>query len=99
MAIIDKIRFRDVDQNEKREIERIHSRLGVFTSIAPKRPLTPTELEEQKRLQEILVELKGGDEVCEPVFVLVRDLFNASEGILGALLVNHQDGQLVDLDE
>lgn len=99
MAIIEHIRFRDIDQNEKAEVDRIRTQLGLFKAIEQKRPLTTTELDEQTRLNEIIAELKAGGEVCEPLFIGVRDLFNASEGILGAPLVNHESGVMVQLDE
>lgn len=99
MAIIEHIRFRDIDQKEKAEVDRIRTQLGLFKAIEAKRPLTITELDEQTRLNEIIAELKAGGEVCEPLFIGVRDLFNASEGILGAQLVNHESGVMLQLDE
>ncbi|CAN7557377.1 hypothetical protein LJR225_004067 [Phenylobacterium sp. LjRoot225] len=101
MAIIDNIRFRDIDQREKREIQRIESRLGVLRTTAPKRPLNHEEIDEERRLKEIAAELKADPtEVCDPLYVGVRDLFNASDGILGRPLGNHVAGKLpIDDDD
>ncbi|MEO8751435.1 MAG: hypothetical protein ABI624_02025 [Casimicrobiaceae bacterium] len=105
MSDITNIRYRDIAEGEKTEHDRLEARLTQLGNIAGRRGgLTPDELAEQVRVKAVLAAQKAeGTELCGRLFVGVRDLFNASPGLLGGYLHNHVDGvlkgQQPDLDD
>jgi hypothetical protein len=96
MVAITNIRYRDIAQDEGAERDRLKARLDQLSKIAGKsRGLTPDEEKEKARIAAVLEALeKGNSELCERLFVGVRDLFNASPGLLGGFLNNHVNGVL-----
>lgn len=96
MVAVTKIGFRDIDQRERRERERVANRLGQLQKIEENRKnLSTDERAELNRLTAILETIHNDDtECCDPLFVGIRDLFNLSPGILNVQLNNHDHGVL-----
>ena len=96
MVDIPRIRYRDIAHDEASQRERLAARLGQLKKIEENRKnLTSEERRELNRITEVLEVIKGdASELCEPLFVGVRDLFNASPGLLDGYLGNHHDGVL-----
>ena len=96
MVAITNIRYRDIDKAEGAERERLANRLGQLAKMEDsRRHLTPDEADDKARIGAILDKIAADDsEVCNPLFVTVRDLFNASPGLLSGFLGNHVDGVL-----
>jgi hypothetical protein len=95
MSIIN-IRFRDLARREQVELERLTSRLGQFNAMRKNgRNLSSEEAAELERLQRVrrTVDEKS-NELCDPLFVGLRDLFNSNPGILNFRLENHVEGVL-----
>lgn len=95
------IRFRDIAQRERSERDRLARRRGQLLKIEEvKKILSTDESAERVRITAILEAIKDpSTELCEPLFVGIRDLFNGSPGILGAFLGNHdKDGILLGYD-
>ena len=96
MVAITRIRYRDIAQAELAERARLANRLGQLAKIEENRKiLTAEEQAEKARISAILAIVgEDKDELCEPLFVGVRDLFNASPGLLDGFLDNHENGVL-----
>ena len=96
MTEITKIRYRDIAQDEVAERDRLQARLDQLVKIKDKsRGLNSVEVGELGRITLVLeVKKKHTSELCERLFVGVRDLFNASPGLLGFVLRNHDNGVL-----
>src|SRR5207248_2952965 len=91
------IHFRDIEQREKDERNRLANRLGQFNTMEKNgKNLSTDEQAERKRISDILQAIADDpNEVCDPLFVGVRDLFNSSAGFLSATLENpHEHGRL-----
>ena len=98
MTDITNIRYRDIAQDEGAERDRLQARLDQLDKIAGKsRGLNSEEKGELKRITAVLglINKNNNKELCERLFVGVRDLFNTSPGLLGFLLKNHDNGILV----
>jgi hypothetical protein len=99
MSEITNIRYRDIAKSEAEERDRLKARLDQLNKIFAKQGLTPDEEKEQTRIAAVLAVIKDDNtEMCERLFLGVRDLFNASPGLLGAFLNNHADGVLKGTD-
>jgi hypothetical protein len=96
MGAITNICFRDIAERETAERKRLDSRLDQLKAIKKTRKiLSDDERVEMERLAAIKKILDDEtNEVCEPLVVGIRDLFNESPGILGAWLKNHDEGVL-----
>jgi hypothetical protein len=96
MAAITHIRYRDIATSEPIEAARLKARFDQLEKIAARsRGLTPDEDKEKTRIDAVLKAKKENTtELCEPLFVAVRDLFNESPGLLGGFFDNHADGIL-----
>jgi hypothetical protein len=93
MVDITQIKYRDIAQNERIERERLRARLAQLTKIsspATNRTLSPDEATELARITEVLKVIDHEKtELCERLFVGIRDLFNQSSGLLGHEIFNH----------
>ncbi len=94
-------RFRDIAEREIKTREELDSRLTQITEIKTTRGYnTLEEQAERQRIFDILAEIakKGrkADEVCDPLFVSARRLFN--EGMLTYRLLAHNNGFLIFSD-
>ena len=101
-----RIEFRDVRLAEKAERDRLRNRLSQLERIQKARStLSSAEATEDARIRKILATIKDHpEELCDPRFVGLRDLFNprhaATENrrtqveILGVRLNNHDHGIL-----
>ncbi|MBW8840890.1 MAG: hypothetical protein JF608_03595 [Sphingomonadales bacterium] len=98
MAVaITKIRYRDIANAEDKARSDIANRLAQLAAIKHnRRSLSDAEAKEQHRLQEIsdLINDPELGEVCDPLFVTVRDMFNGNPGLLSGYLDNHEGGIL-----
>ena len=96
MVAITQIRHRDIDLAELAERDRLAARLGQLKKIEENRKnLSSAEHQEMQRIKAVLAVIAGDkSELCEPLFVGVRDLFNSSPGLLGFYLSNHVSGVL-----
>ncbi len=96
MVAITQIRYRDIDLAELAERDRLAARLGQLKKIEENRKnLSSAERQEMKRIEAVLDIIgKDNSELCEPVFVGARDLFNSSLGLLDGYLNNHASGVL-----
>ncbi|MBN3760739.1 hypothetical protein [Burkholderia sp. Ac-20365] len=100
------IRFRDIVFAETAEIAQLRNRISQLDRIKANRAaLSASEDDEYLRVGSILATLEAfpEDEVCDPRFVAMRDLFNRSMAsspkqpqpcILGVKLANHAGGKL-----
>ena len=93
-----KTRFRDIAEREIKTREELDSRLTQITEIKATRGYnTLREQEEGQRILALLNEIRKknrkADEVCEPLFVGARKLFN--EGMLTYRLLAHNNGFLI----
>jgi len=96
MSQIEKIRYRDLATTEADARRRLRTRLDQLEKIA-KHPgrLSDEERDEKERIEKVLAAIDGNEgELCERLYVGVRDLFNASPGLLGNYIGNHADGIL-----
>jgi hypothetical protein len=94
MVAITKIHYSDILQAEALERAKLADRLAQLAKIERSRGmLSAAERDEQKRLEAIqnIVNDPKNKELCDPLFVTVRDLFNASPGLLGSYLGNHDE--------
>lgn len=96
MSNITDIRYRDIAKAETAERSKLQARLDQLKTIINKgRVLTEDEEKEKARIEAVLEVISKDDtELCERLFVGVRDLFNASPGLLGGHLHNHVKGVL-----
>lgn len=95
MVAVTRIRFRDLDERERAERSRIAKRLGHLEQSSKDRKLSTEEIAEVNRLKDIQAAIKSHPtEVCDPLFVGIRDLFNETPGLLEAVLKNHAHGVL-----
>jgi hypothetical protein len=92
MAAVTLIRFRDIDQRERAERVRIASRRSSLEARKNRTPDESAELGRLLKIEDVLA--KDPTELCDPLFVGVRDLFDANPGILGGILLNHEHGVL-----
>lgn len=99
MVAITNIRFRDLEVAERAERERLANRLGQLKKIFENRHnLSSDETAEKDRIEDVLNAVaEDDDELCNPLFVGARDLFNASPGVLGGYLKNHRKGVLAGI--
>jgi hypothetical protein len=96
MRDVTKIHFRDIEAAEQRELDYLTNRKQQLLNLEANRPgLTSDEEKELARVSAILAITDEGGEVTDPLFVGIRDLFNANVGILGALFKTHKNGRLV----
>jgi hypothetical protein len=91
MAAIPSIRYRDIAEAEKAELARLTARSHQLETVLKTRTPTADEEKEKHRIDAVRAAKKKG-ELCERLFVSVRDLFDASPGLLGGVLDNHDDG-------
>lgn len=93
MAVaITKIRYRDIANAETRAQAAIANRLAQLTQMKhTRRTLSDAERKEEERLEKITKLLGNSalNEVCDPLFVTVRDMFNGNPGLLSGYLDNH----------
>jgi hypothetical protein len=95
MSIIPKISYRDMVQAESDSRVKITLRKEQLEKIKQRgRGLTPQEINELARLKAVADALNTNEELCEKLFVGVRDLFNANAGLLGRQMYNHIAGVL-----
>ena len=86
------ILYRDIARNEFLERETLRTRLDQLKKIEKSsRTLNPDERVEMARIKSVLEALKHSEwsELCNRLFVGVRDMFNQSPGLLGGKLENH----------
>ena len=96
MRDVSQIHFRDLAKREHLEGDRLKNRQQQLLNLEKNRPgLNSDEEKELHRIQDILKAIDAHKGNCDPVFVGVRDLFNANAGILGAELKGHEQGKLV----
>ena len=97
MFAITLIRYRDIANSERPARDRLATRLGILKKAEEnRRNLTRDEKDDKARIEAVLAAIEADDtELCEPLFVGARDLFNASPGLLGGYLHNHVGGQLL----
>jgi hypothetical protein len=93
MAVnISKVRFGDLPEREKAAEEYLRDKWRKYKArIAQSKPLNKSDQKEFNRIDAIIKVLKG-PELCDPLYLGVRELFNASPGILGMPLGNHTNG-------
>jgi hypothetical protein len=97
MVAITNIRYRDIARAESDARFRLRARLEqLATSVQRGRVLSDVEQLEQARLKAVdaAVSAGGSGELCDPLFITVRDLFNISPGLLNGTVDNHADGVL-----
>jgi hypothetical protein len=92
MLNVTKIRFGDVSRREIDERDRTTKRIEQLDQYESVRVLSQDETDERNRLTQIrdLVD-DNWDEVCEPLFVGIRELFNQKLGVLGVQLKAHSE--------
>ena len=96
MRDVTKIHFRDLAANEQNELDMLINRQQQLLNLEKNRPgLTSDEEKELDRIKLVLKVVHAGNEVCDPLFVGIRDMFNANSGILGVTLVTETKGKLV----
>lgn len=96
MRDVTEIHFRDLAKREIKEQDTLKNRQQQLQNFEKNRPgLTSDEEKELERIKKILKAVHDHKEVCDPVFVGMRDLFNANQGILGVDLKGHDAGKLV----
>jgi hypothetical protein len=93
-------RFRDLADREKLARDAIANALNRYKAIAMKRPLTTAETADQELAQAINTALKppgkgksAPHEVCDPLFVAARAVFN-HQSLLPAKLLTEAHGEL-----
>lgn len=100
MSLIE-TRFRDLAGREMRARTTLSDKLSKFQEMEKrKRVLRPQEQDERDLIAAILAEIKSSrsnkaPEVCDPLFVGARKLFNDGEGMLAQPLMSHKNGVLV----
>lgn len=95
MRDVTEIHFRDLAKREIKEQDTLKNRQQQLQNFEKNRPgLTSDEEKELDRIKKILKAVHDNKEVCDPVFVGMRDLFNANQGILGIELKGHDGGKL-----
>jgi len=87
------IRFRDLVQRE--EEARIHLK-NEKERLEQRKRRTLDEEKDLERIKNLLERLKNAPkrELAYPVYVATRDYFNANEGLIGNIVLNHEDGHL-----
>lgn len=96
MRDVTEIRFRDLAKAEHKEQARLKNRQQQLLNYEKNRPgLSSDEEKELERIKKILKAVHDNHDVCDPVFIGIRDMFNANQGILGIELKSHREGQLV----
>ena len=96
MRDVTEIHFRDLAQRETKEQDTLKNRQQQLQNFEKNRPgLTSDEEKELDRIKKILKAVHDNKEQCDPVFVGLRDMFNANQGILGMELKGHEHGKLV----
>jgi hypothetical protein len=95
MRDVTEIHFRDLAKREIKEQDSLKNRQQQLLNFEKNRPgLTSDEEKELDRIKKILKSVHDNKEVCDPVFVGMRDMFNANQGILGIELKGHEGGKL-----
>lgn len=95
MRDVTEIHFRDLAKREIKEQDTLKNRQQQLQNFEKNRPgLTSDEEKELDRIKKILKAVHDNKEVCDPVFVGMRDMFNANGGILGIELKGHDHGKL-----
>ena len=95
MRDVTEIHFRDLAKREIKEQDTLKNRQQQLLNFEKNRPgLTSDEEKELERIKKILKAVHDNKEVCDPVFVGMRDMFNANQGILGIELKGHDNGKL-----
>jgi hypothetical protein len=96
MRDVTEIHFRDLAKREIKEQADLKNRQQQLQNFEKNRPgLTSDEEKELDRIKAILKAVHDNKEQCDPVFVGMRDMFNANQGILGIELKGHDKGKLV----
>lgn len=96
MRDVTNIHFLDIARRENSELDHQKNRQQQLLNLEKNRPgLNSDEEKELERIKKILKAVHDHKELCEPVFVGIRDMFNANSGILGATLKTHEDGKLI----
>ncbi len=96
MRDVTEIHFRDLAKREIKEQDCLKNRQQQLQNFEKNRPgLTSDEEKELDRIKKILKSVHDNKEVCDPVFVGMRDMFNANQGILGIELKGHEGGKLI----
>ncbi len=96
MRDVTEIHFRDLAKREIKEQDTLKNRQQQLQNFEKNRPgLTSDEEKELDRIKKILKAVHDNKEQCDPLFVGMRDLFNANQGILGVDLKGHDAGKLV----
>ena len=96
MRDVTNIHFLDLAQRESTELDHLKNRQQQLLNLEKNRPgLGSDEEKELDRIKKILKSVHDHNETCDPVFVGIRDMFNANSGILGATFKTHEDGKLV----
>lgn len=102
MANIDpRIRFGDVARREAAAFDDLVNTVARLTAVEKKRPLSKAEAAEKLRAEAIIEEVNKSqrnnskaDEVCDPLFVATRTLFN-EQALIDPELRSHDRGTLV----
>lgn len=95
MRDVTEIRFRDLVGLEKTELARLKNRRQRLEEMLNRpRGLSSDEEAELERIVAVLSLVDKG-QLCDPLMVGVRDMFNANSGLLGLELAGHEpDGKL-----
>ncbi|MES2323962.1 MAG: hypothetical protein V4633_17020 [Pseudomonadota bacterium] len=95
MLDVTEIHFRDLAKREQDQQDDLRNRMQQLLNFEKNRPgLTSDEEKDMDRIKKILKAVGERKEVCDPMFVGIRDLFNANQGILGFELKGHENGRL-----
>jgi len=95
MLDVTEIHFRDLAKREQDQQDDLRNRMQQLLNFEKNRPgLTSDEEKDMDRIKKILKAVNERKEVCDPMFVGIRDLFNANQGILGFELKGHENGRL-----
>jgi hypothetical protein len=100
MVNVAKISFGDISRREKAERERIEKRIEQLDHYKKIRGiLSKDETAEHTRLAAIQKTLDDRwDDLCEPLFVGIREFFNHKTGVLGLRLTTHDEHGILSLE-